>query len=132
MWGNSMSKGNEYVTLPIRKTTTVEGKDTMPALPTVRFTVHTVDEHRDDHWAVTSEETGITTYGSTREEALRLNRDANVGLISLVKLQGTAFLEKFLTERDIAFRISGEGTVVTAAPSPPARPNRTAIELDAA
>lgn len=76
--------------------------------PMVWFLVHTVDDERDGHWAVTAEETGITTYGKTRDEALTENRRANVHLVGRIKKHGLDALALFLTERGIPFRIGDE------------------------
>jgi hypothetical protein len=70
---------------------------------TVLFTVNARLFKRQGHWMATTTETGIVTYGATREEAESLNGDANIMLIRMVKRQGAKELDRFMSERAIAY-----------------------------
>lgn len=70
---------------------------------TVRF------HERGDHWAVETLETGIFTYGETREMALSRNREANLFLLKGYKGKE----EQFLKEHGIPYTKNPEGAEAT-------------------
>ena len=78
-----------------------------PVQETVYFDVTVRSYERGDHWAVEALQTGIFTYGATREEAEALNAEANIALIREMKKQGRRALERFLREKAIEYRIGG-------------------------
>ena len=49
---------------------------------------------RGDHWAVETVETGIFTYGETREKALSRNQEANLFLLKGYKGKEEEFLQQ--------------------------------------
>ena len=79
-----------------------------PVNETVFFTVHVHSRHRGDHWIAKTVETGLISYGDTREEAEAKNGDANVLLVRRAKREGLEFLTEFMRERDLAFVIGDE------------------------
>ena len=79
-----------------------------PVTETVFFTVNVRSRERGDHWIARTAETGIISYGDTREEAEAKNAEANVLLVRRVKREGMAALSRFMRERGLDFAVGGE------------------------
>ncbi|MCY3882231.1 MAG: hypothetical protein F4Z77_10760 [Dehalococcoidia bacterium] len=79
-----------------------------PVTDTVFFTVHVHSRERGDHWMTKTVETGLISYGDTREEAEAKNGEANVLLVRRAKREGMAYLSQFMQERGLEFVIGGE------------------------
>ncbi len=74
---------------------------------TVYFKVTVRSFDRGGHWVAKTTQTGIFTYGATREEAETLNGEANELAIRRMKQEGIGALERFLKARGIEYRIGG-------------------------
>lgn len=72
-----------------------------PVTETVHFIVNTVATEHEGGWKVFAMETGIVTYGATRDEAIKLNRKANVSLVKTWKDRGSKALFEFLSSHQI-------------------------------
>lgn len=79
-----------------------------PVTDTVFFTVNVRSRDRGDHWIAKTVETGVISYGDTREEAEAKNAEANVLLVRRMKRQGLEALSRFMHERGLEFVIGGE------------------------
>ena len=73
----------------------------------VHFKVTVRSYDRGDHWVAKTLQTGIYTYGATREDAENLNGEANELLIRWMKREGQRALTRFLKARGIKYRIGG-------------------------
>lgn len=78
-----------------------------PVQETVYFKVTVRSFDRGDHWMAKSIQTGVYTYGLTREAAEARNGEANKILIRRMKQEGRRVLNRFLRERNVKFRIGG-------------------------
>ena len=76
-----------------------------PVENTVFFTVNVHCRERDDHWVAETVETGIITYGDTREAAEALNGEANVALVRRMKREGRAMLARFMREHGLVYAL---------------------------
>ena len=79
-----------------------------PVTETVFFTVNVRSRERGDHWIAKTVETGVISYGDTREEAEAKNAEANVLLVRRMKREGLAALSRFMQERGLEFVIGDE------------------------
>ena len=75
-----------------------------PVTETVFFTVNVRSRERGDHWIAKAVETGVISYGDTREEAEAKNAEANVLLVRRMKREGLAALSRFMQERGLIWR----------------------------
>lgn len=78
-----------------------------PVTEKVFFKVTARSYDRGDHWMVKTVQTGICTYGPTREAAERRNGEANKILVRRMKQEGRRALNRFLRDRNVTFRIGG-------------------------
>ena len=74
---------------------------------TVHFKVTVRSFDRGGHWVTKTVETGVFTYGATREEAEALNGEANEVLIRRMKQEGQRALVRFMKSRGVRYRIGG-------------------------
>ena len=74
----------------------------------VHFKVTVRSEDRGDHWMTIGLQTGIVTYGATREESEQVNGNAHIDAVRLVKKSGRAALEAFMERRQIDYDIDEE------------------------
>ena len=78
-----------------------------PVEETVFFKITVRSFDLGDHWVAKTLETGVYTYGETRDEAELRNGEANELLIRRWKLEGLQALGGYLTEREVEFAIGG-------------------------
>ena len=78
-----------------------------PITEKVFFTVNVRSYDRGDHWVTKAVESGIFTYGATREEAEARSGEANEILIRRMKAEGLRALARFMKERGIKYRVGG-------------------------
>ncbi len=76
---------------------------------TVYFTVTVRCFDRGDHWVAQTLQTGVYTYGASREEAETRNGEANELLVRRMKREGVHALERFMKDHGIDYRIGGRG-----------------------
>lgn len=80
----------------------------MPMEERVNFLVNVTAFERGDHWMVRTLETGIITYGTTRDEAETRNGEANQLMVASWKRRGRDLLERFMREHSIQYTVAGE------------------------
>lgn len=78
-----------------------------PVAETVFFKVTVRSYDCGGHWRAETVQTGLFTYGPTREDAEKRNGEANKVLVKRMKQEGRRALTRFLKERDVTFRIGG-------------------------
>ena len=88
-----------------------------PVTEMVFFTVNVHSYDRGDHWATKTVETGLFTYGETREEAEARNGEANEVVVRRMKGEGLRALTRFMREHGIEYRIGGERPHATSKPA---------------
>lgn len=86
----------------------------MPVTDVVRFSVTVTAYNHEDRWLAQTVETGLITFGTTREEAEALNARANVKLVRGWKRHGKAILDGFMRKHGIKYGIA-ENPEATAA-----------------
>ena len=87
----------------------------------VHFTVTVRSEERDGHWMTVALQSGVITYGDSREEAELKNGEANTDWVRLAKVRGYAALKAFMNDRDIKYQI-GENPSFSRTLLPPTPP----------
>lgn len=76
-----------------------------PVTATVCFNVTVTSYNREDRWMAQTVETGLITFGSSREEAEALNARANVKLVKAWKQNGRLLLNAFMRKHGIKYEI---------------------------
>lgn len=90
-----------------------------PVTGTVRFNVNVRTRERDGHWAALCRETGVLTYGATRDAAETLNGEANVSVVRHIKSLGADRLKNYMDGKGILFSVDDDSDFadkVTALP----------------
>lgn len=87
-----------------------------PVGDTVYFKVTVRSYDRGDYWVAKTRETGIYTYGETRESAEALSGEANEYLVRRVKQEGIRALKRFLKDKGIEHRLGGDAPLIASKP----------------
>ena len=87
-----------------------------PVEDTVYFKVTVRSYDRGDYWIAKTRETGIYTYGETRESAEDLSGEANEYLVRKMKQEGIRALKRFLKDKGIAYRLGGDDPLTAGKP----------------
>ena len=87
-----------------------------PVADTVYFKVTVRSHDRGDYWIAKTRETGVYTYGETREAAEALSGEANAYLVRRMKREGVRALKRFLKDKAIEYRIGGDAPLIASDP----------------
>ena len=73
----------------------------LPVTDAIYFYVTVTAYNREDRWVAQTVETGLVTFGATRDEAENLNAQANVRLVRAWKQHGRAVLDGFMRKHGL-------------------------------